>query len=173
VPHGDLLTGWTSAANPVYSTTTRGGRGHHRRGSPILRSKEPALNVTVEPERSLITVTHVIYGLHAVSLITGIVTAASIVFAFLTGWPSIIAVILNYVKRGEARGTWLESHFRWQIRTFWWGLLWVALCLAFVAVTFGIGLLVAWLPLMVVGFWFIYRIASGWLRLVDRRPMYD
>src|SRR5439155_793009 len=84
-----------------------------------------------------------LYDLHAVSLITGIVTAASIVFAFLTGWPSIIAVILNYVKRSEARGTWLESHFRWQIRTFWYGLLWVALCLAFVVATLGIGLLIA------------------------------
>src|SRR5262249_53652105 len=101
----------------------------------------------------------------------GIVTAASIVFAFLTGWPSIIAVILNYVKRSEARGTWLESHFRWQIRTFWGGLLWVALCLAFVVLTLGVGLLIAWLPLMVVGFWFIYRIAKGWLRLVDGRPL--
>jgi uncharacterized membrane protein len=156
------------------------GRGAVARESPILSSQERALNATAEPNRvaaepnqSLITVTHVIYGLHALSLITGIVTAASIVFAFLTGWPSIIAVILNYVKRGEARGTWLESHFRWQIRTFWWGLLWVALCLAFVVATLGIGLLVAWLPLMVVGFWFIYRIASGWLRLVDRRPVYD
>ena len=72
--------------------------------------------------------------------VTGIVGAATVVGAFLTGWPSIIAVILNYVKRSEARGTWLESHFRWQIRTFWFGLLWVALCLAFVVVTLGIGL---------------------------------
>src|SRR5947207_15938154 len=127
---------------------------------------------TVEPKPSLITVTHVIYGLHAVSLITGIVTAASIVFAFLTGWPSIIAVILNYVKRSEARGTWLESHFRWQIRTFWFGLLWVTLCVLFIVMTLGIGILIAWLPLGVVGLWFIYRIAPGWLALVDRRPMY-
>ena len=82
---------------------------------------------TVEPRPSLATLTHVIYGLHAFSLVTGIVGAATIVGAFLTGWPSIIAVVLNYVKRGEARGTWLESHFRWQIRTFWYGLLWVAL----------------------------------------------
>ena len=52
---------------------------------------------------------------------------ATVVGAFLTGWPSIIAVILNYVKRGDVRGTWLESHFRWQIRTFWFGLLWVSL----------------------------------------------
>jgi uncharacterized membrane protein len=153
--------------------TTPSGRGHHRPSIAYTPSQERVLNATTEPSRSVITVTHVIYGLHAVSLITGIVTAASVVFAFLTGWPSIIAVILNYVKRNEARGTWLESHFRWQIRTFWWGLLWVALCLAFVLVTLGVGLLIAWLPLMVVGLWFIYRVASGWLRLVDRRPMYD
>jgi len=126
-----------------------------------------------EPSPSLITVTHVIYGLHAFSLITGIIGAATVVGAFLTGWPSIIAVILNYVKRREARGTWLESHFRWQIRTFWWGLLWVTLCLLFVVATLGIGLLIAWLPLGVVGLWFVYRVASGWLRLLDHRPMYE
>src|SRR5438093_13241720 len=102
---------------------------------------------TAEPPQSRITVTHVIYGLHAASLITGIITAATVVAAFLTGWPSLIAVILNYVKRGEARGTWLESHFRWQIRTFWFGLLWVALCLVFIVATLGVGLLIAWLPL--------------------------
>ena len=128
--------------------------------------------VSIEPSESLITLTHVIYGLHAFSLITGIIGAATVVGAFLTGWPSIIAVILNYVKRSEARGTWLESHFRWQIRTFWFGLLWVTLCLLFVVATLGIGLLIAWLPLGVVGLWFIYRVARGWLRLLDRQPMY-
>src|SRR6266404_3801806 len=116
--------------------------------------------------------TQAIYALHAFSLLTGILGAATIVGAFLTGWPSIIAVILNYVKRSEARGTWLASHFRWQIRTFWFGILWVALCLLFVVATLGVGLLIAWLPLGVVGLWFIYRVASGWLRLKDRRPMY-
>jgi uncharacterized membrane protein len=125
------------------------------------------------PRRSLTTLTHVIYGLHAFSLLTGIVGAATVVGAFLTGWPSIIAVILNYVKRSEARGTWLESHFRWQIRTFWYGLLWAALCVLFVVATLGIGLLVAWIPLGVVGLWFVYRVARGWLRLLDREPMYQ
>jgi uncharacterized membrane protein len=124
------------------------------------------------PRPSTITLAHVVYGLHAFSLITGIVGAATVVSAFLTGWPSIIAVILNYVKRGEARGTWLDSHFRWQIRTFWFGLLWVVLCGIFVVITLGIGLVVAWVPLAVVGLWFVYRIARGWLGLVDRRPMY-
>jgi uncharacterized membrane protein len=88
------------------------------------------------------------------------------------GWPSIIAVVLNYVKRSEARGTWAESHFRWQIRTFWFGFLWVVLCWLFIFATLGIGILIAWLPLGLVALWLIYRIVSGWLRLVDRRPMY-
>jgi uncharacterized membrane protein len=134
---------------------------------------ERAQTAVAEPRQSLITLTHVIYALHAASLITGIIGAATVVGAFLTGWPSIIAVILNYVKRSEARGTWLESHFRWQIRTFWYGLLWVLLCGVFVVATLGIGLLIAWLPLGVVGLWFIYRVVRGWLRLVDRQPMYQ
>ena len=129
--------------------------------------------MTAEPRASLIKLAHVIYALHAVSLVTGIITTATIVGAFLTGWPSIIAVILNYVKRSEVRGTWLAAHFRWQIRTFWFGLSWVVLCGLFVVVTLGIGLLIAWLPLGLVGLWFIYRIARGWLRLMDRRPMYE
>ena len=130
------------------------------------------MTVTVQPAESLIRLTHVIYGLHAFSLLTGILGAATVVGAFLTGWPSIIAVVLNYVKRSDVAGTWLDSHFRWQIRTFWFGLLWVALCFAFVLMTFGLGVVVVWLPLMFVGVWFIYRIVRGWLRLVDRQPMY-
>ena len=130
------------------------------------------MTATAEPRESLIRLTHVIYALHAFSLVTGIVGTATVVGAFLTGWPSIIAVILNYVKRSEVRGTWLETHFRWQIRTFWFGLLWVTLCALFIVATLGIGLLIAWLPLTLVGLWFIYRIVRGWLRLVDHQPMY-
>ncbi len=121
---------------------------------------------------SLVGWTQAIYALHAFSLLTGILGAATVVGAFLTGWPSIIAVILNYVKRSEARGTWLESHFRWQIRTFWFGLLWISLCAIFIVATLGIGILIAWLPIALVGFWFVYRIVRGWLALNDRRPMY-
>jgi uncharacterized membrane protein len=87
-------------------------------------------------------------------------------------WPSIIAVILNYVKRSDVRGTWLESHFRWQIRTFWFGLLWISLCLLFIVMTLGIGLIVAWLPIAIVSLWFIYRVVRGWLALNNNRPMY-
>jgi uncharacterized membrane protein len=114
----------------------------------------------------------VIYLLHAFSLLTGILGAATVIGAFLIGWPSIIAVILNYVKRDEARGTWIESHFRWQIRTFWFGLLWVMLCVFFVIMTLGLGILVAWIPLGFITVWFIYRIVRGWIALNARRPMY-
>jgi uncharacterized membrane protein len=127
---------------------------------------------TAASDPGLIRLTHVIYALHAFSLLTGIIGAATVVGAFLTGWPSLIGVILNYVKRSEVRGTWLDSHFRWQIRTFWFGLLWVALCMLFIVFTLGIGIVVAWLPLVVIGLWFIYRIVRGWLALKERRPMY-
>jgi uncharacterized membrane protein len=128
-------------------------------------------SVLAGSESSLITWTQAIYALHAFSLLMGIVGTATVVGAFLTGWPSIIAVILNYVKRGDVRGMWLESHFRWQLRTFWFGLLWVAICVAFVIATLGIGILIAWIPMALVGVWFIYRIVRGWSRLSARRPM--
>ena len=131
----------------------------------------PAPN-SAAPSESLVRWTHAIYALHAFSLVTGIITTATVVGAFLTGWPSIIAVILNYIKRNEARGTWLDSHFRWQIRTFWFGLLWIALCWLFIIGTLGIGIIVAWIPMVAVAIWFVYRIARGWLALRDNRPMY-
>jgi uncharacterized membrane protein len=127
---------------------------------------------TTSTRSSIFNWTQAIYALHALSLLIGIVGAATIIGAFLIGWPSIIAVILNYVKRDEARGTWLESHFKWQIRTFWFGLLWVSLCGLFVLVTFGLGMLIAWLPLGLVAIWFIYRVVRGWLALRDGKPMY-
>jgi uncharacterized membrane protein len=125
-----------------------------------------------QADSPLFTWTQAIYALHALSLLTGILGAATIVGSFLIGWPSIIAVILNYIKRSEVRGTWLESHFQWQIRTFWFGLLWVSLCIIFVVMTFGLGLIIVWLPIAVVSLWFVYRIARGWLALRDGRAMY-
>jgi uncharacterized membrane protein len=122
--------------------------------------------------QSLVDWTQIVYGLHALSLIVGIVGTATVVGSFLLGWPSIIAVILNYLKRNEARGTWVDSHFRWQIRTFWFGALLTVPWVLFIVLTFGVGLLIAWIPLGLVAVWFIYRIARGWLALRDGRPMY-
>ena len=135
-------------------------------GSPVTTT---ALNPA---SSSLVNWTTAIYALHAFSLLTGIIGAATVVGAFLTGWPSIIAVILNYVKRDEVRGTWLESHFQWQIRTFWYGLLWAGLCVLFLVGTLGIGIIVVWLPIAVLTIWFIYRVVRGWTRLSSRLPMY-
>ena len=121
---------------------------------------------------SLIGWTHAIYALHALSIVIGIVSAVTVVTAFLLGWPSIIAVILNYVKRSDVRGTWLESHFRWQIRTFWYGALVALLCGLFVLLTFGLGFLVVWIPLGILTLWFMYRIVVGWRALSHNQPMH-
>ncbi|MDZ7592075.1 MAG: hypothetical protein U5L05_15640 [Rubrivivax sp.] len=129
--------------------------------------------MTVEADPSLVRVTHLVYALHALGLAIGAFGAASVLGSFLFGWPSIIAVIINYVKRGDVRGTWLESHFSWQIRTFWFALLWavfvglVSLPLSVILV--GIGTWIA--GLFLLGVWAIYRVARGWMRLNDRQPM--
>ena len=124
---------------------------------------------TVLPSEDLVTLTHIIYGLHAFSVLTGISSAAFIVTAFLSGWPSIIAVIINYVKRDNVRGTFLDSHFSWQIRTFWWSLLWVVIAGILIATFIG---MVIGIPLMVlVGLWILYRIVRGWLTLAGRKAM--
>jgi uncharacterized membrane protein len=126
--------------------------------------------IEANPTPSLVNTTHLIYALHALSLLIGITTAATIIGAFVFGLPSIIAVIINYLKRDEVRGTFLESHFRWQIRTFWFGLLW---CLigGFMFITF-IGIPIALMIFIGAGVWVIYRITRGWLALRDRKPMY-
>ena len=126
------------------------------------------------PADSLVTITHVVYALHTLGLVIGAAGAASVIGAFLFGWPSIIAVIINYVKRSEVRGTYLDSHFSWQIRTFWWALL-IAVVVGVIGLVLlpllGVGLVVWWIGFFVLGIWAIYRIARGWLRLKDRQPM--
>jgi uncharacterized membrane protein len=121
------------------------------------------------PTQGLITLTHVMYALHGFSGLMGLLSSGFIVMAFLTGWPSIIAVIINYVKRGEATGTFLESHFRWQLQTFWYAVIGVAICAVLFVTLIGIPL--AWLLAVIVGIWVLYRIIRGWLALADRKPM--
>jgi uncharacterized membrane protein len=128
---------------------------------------------TLDAPPSLVRVAHIVYALHALGLAIGAFGAASVLGSFLFGWPSIIAVIINYVKRSEARGTWLESHFDWQIRTFWWALLWALIVTAVSAVlaVVLVGIATWVLGLFALGVWAIYRVARGWLRLKDRQPM--
>jgi len=127
------------------------------------------MSTAASAPEGLVRLTHLIYGLHAFSAVMGIVSSAAVVTAFLTGWPSILAVILNYAKRSDVRGTYLESHFRWQIRTFWYALAWVVLAVVLAATIVGIPL--AWLTIVVTGVWVLYRIIRGWLALNDQREI--
>jgi uncharacterized membrane protein len=121
------------------------------------------------PREGLVTLTHVMYGLHAFSALTGLLTPALVVTAFLTGWPSIIAVILNYVKRSDVRATWLDSHFSWQLRTFWYALLWLAIGgVLFVTV---VGIPFAFVLWLATGIWVLYRLIRGWLALGSKRVL--
>jgi uncharacterized membrane protein len=100
---------------------------------------------------SLKTITAVVYALHAIGFFSGVT------------W--IVAVIVNYVKLDDARGTWLESHFRWQIRTFWWGLLWGVIGSVLLLILIG------WLVLAAAGIWIIYRIVKGAMYLSENRAL--
>lgn len=106
-----------------------------------------------EQEQSLKKLTMIIYALYAASFLLG-------------GIPAIVAIVMNYVKKDDVVGTFIESHFRWQIRTFWFGLLWGALGAITVLIVIG------WAALVADGIWIIYRIVKGWLNLVDNKPMY-
>ncbi|MDH4051424.1 MAG: hypothetical protein OEU93_07570 [Rubrivivax sp.] len=128
---------------------------------------------TVEAPDSLVRTTHIVYALHGLGLALGAFGAASVLGSFLFGWPSIIAVIVNYMYRGDARGTWLESHFTWQIRTFWFAFAWAVLvALVSIPLTLIVVGIATWAAgMFLLGVWAIYRIARGWLRLKDHRPM--
>ncbi len=101
---------------------------------------------------ALLRITHIVYGLLSLGL--------------LLGWfPAVIGVILNYVKLEDVQGTWLESHFRWQIRTFWWGLLWAVIGIITWLIVIG------WFVLIADGVWILYRVIKGWLNLNESKPM--
>ena len=108
--------------------------------------------IMTEAEKSAKTLTTVIYALYAASYFVGV--------------TAIIAIILNHIKKDDMAGTFLGSHFRWQIRTFWFGLFWGVL--GAITLVFIIG----WLILIADCIWIIYRIAKGWLRLNENKPMY-
>jgi uncharacterized membrane protein len=127
---------------------------------------------SVDP--SLVTYTHIIYGLHAFAVVCGIVTSATIIGSFIFTLPSIIAVIMNYARRSAVKGTYLESHFSWQIRTFWGAFIASVIAaliswpLALIVIGIGLWMLAAF----IIGIWVIYRVARGWMALRDAKAMY-
>ena len=125
--------------------------------------------ISIVPQDNLVRLTHAIYALHALSVVMGFIGSALIITTFLTGWPSIIAVIINYIKRGNVYGTYLDSHFGWQIRTFWYALLWMTIAvILFMTV---IGIVLAYIVAVGAGIWISYRIIRGWIALNEGRSM--
>lgn len=118
---------------------------------------------------SLVQLTYAIYGLHTLAVIIGVTSSATIAGGFVFGLPSLLAVILNYLKRGDVAGTWLESHFRWQIRTFWFTLLWLVVYGLFIITIIGIP--IAWLLIAILGLWVGYRVLRGWIALAGDKPV--
>jgi uncharacterized membrane protein len=111
---------------------------------------------------SSMTVTHIMYALHAL--------------APFTMWTlAIIAMIIGLVKRDDVRGTWLDSHYEYMSRTFWWGILWAVLAWATFWIlglaTFGIGMAVLWILPLIVLVWYLYRVIKGWMRLNEKRAV--
>jgi uncharacterized membrane protein len=108
------------------------------------------------PERDhpgLTTLTHVMYALHTASW-------------FSAGVFSVIAIILNYVKRPDLPDDFFRSHFRWQARSFWFTLLWLIL-----AAPLWILVIPGWLAYVTIGLWYLYRFIRGWLAFAEKRPM--
>jgi len=100
--------------------------------------------------------------LKTITLIVYLLQAVGLLFAF----PFVIAIMINYIKRDDVQGTWLASHFRWQIRTFWYSLPW------FIVGFLTYWLIIGWIMIGVVAMWVIYRILKGWLNLYDLKSMY-
>src|SRR5574343_1035107 len=119
---------------------------------------------------SLVQYTHLIYALHAIAVFVGVTSAATVAGGFVFGLPSLLAVFLNYLKRGDVAGTWLESHFRWQIRTFWFTLLWLAIAFVLMLTIIGIPV-AAWIMIPILGLWVGYRVVRGWLALSGGQPI--
>ncbi len=140
----------------------------------MVDNVNPSVTVSEQPaDASLVSYTHIIYALHSLSVLIGLTSTVTIVGSFIFGLPSIIAVIMNYARQSDARGTYLESHFRWQIRTFWFALLWVIVILAvsLPLMVIVLGFFTLWIGCVLLGIWVIYRILRGWLALRDHRPV--
>lgn len=123
-----------------------------------------------DPPPSAVTVAHVVYGLHSFAVVVAILGSPTVVGSFVGSVPSLVAVVLSYVKRSDARGTWLASHYQWLIRTFWFAVLWVAIAVVLFATLIGIPLAIV--VFGVITLWIVYRLGRGWMGLLDRKPMY-
>jgi uncharacterized membrane protein len=125
------------------------------------------------PSPSLITATAVVYGLFGLAAVIALASHGFPPFAPLGGIAGIVAIIVAYVKRSEASGTWLASHYRWLIRTFWFSLLWglIGLCLFLVFALIVIGFIIGPAVWIATAIWVIYRLIRGYLLFKDSKPV--
>lgn len=135
----------------------------------MTESRSLNSEIVSEGNSKSIRLAHIMYALHSLSAISGVLSSATIVGAFVFGWPSIIAVFINYYTRSRVSGTWLDSHWRWQLRTFWFAALWIAI--AFVTAITIVGLVIAIPVVVFTGLWVLYRMVRGWMALRDRIAM--
>lgn len=128
------------------------------------------VSATAQPP---ITAILVAYALYAIAAIGGVISSGLVHFAPLVAIAGIVGVILAYVKRDDARGSWVESHCTWLIRTFWWSLLWSVIVVAVGAVLMLvlIGFVLLPLGLAAVSIWVIYRVVRGYLAFKDSQPL--
>ncbi len=101
-------------------------------------------------------VAHILYVMHAIS-------------PFTLWTLSLLAVIVGAFTRDSVRGTWVETHFSWLLRTFLWGILWAVILTVIFTVTV-IGIFFLWVPWGLLTIWYLYRVIRGWLRLNDGKP---
>ena len=128
----------------------------------------PALS----PRRGLVEYTQLIYALHALTVVCAFLTMPVPVLRFAFCLPSLVAIIMNYLRRAQVQGSWLESHFSWQIRTFWYAWLWtvVTSIIAIPLLLFGVSW---WLSLgvfVLIVLWVMYRVGRGWMALRAAQP---
>ena len=124
------------------------------------------------PSSSLISMTLLVYALLGVAAVVGLVSSGFPLIAPLTGIVGIVGIILAYVKRSEATGTWLESHYRWLIRTFWYSLLWGAIgAVVFVVLAIIVGLFIGYLIWVATTIWVLYRLVRGYMLFNESKPI--
>jgi uncharacterized membrane protein len=132
----------------------------------------PASAPTISPQRGLVEYTYLIYALHALTVLSAFLTMRVPVLRFAFCLPSLAAIIMNYLRRHEAQGTWLESHFTWQIRTFWYAWLWtvVTSIVAIPLLLVGVNLWISLMVFVLIVLWVLYRVVRGALALREARP---
>ena len=128
----------------------------------MIDSNRDTVVLTDGPETSLRTIGHISYALHAIVAVGAVLPGAQGSVVLL-----LVAVLLDMIKRGDAQGSWQESHFRWRIRS----VVFAAIAYAVTAPLWLVFIAPGWIAWAIISLWFLYRVLRGWLALNDRKAM--